>query len=58
MLKITEEIQDLILRRASYLEISRTALASGLMRGLRRDAVDKALTGRISLEEACRVARL
>ena len=52
VLKNDETIQDLISRRDSSQEISRSARAAGKMRFLREDALDKVFAGRTTLEEA------
>ena len=47
-----EDIQEMILRKAAALEITREAVASGRMRTLKQDAAEKAARGITTLEEA------
>ncbi len=55
ILKMTEGIKNLVLRRASESEISKVAVSEG-MRTLRADGVKKVQEGVTSLEEVMRVA--
>lgn len=55
ILKVTPELQDLIVNRASHRELYRQTRSQG-MRTLMEDAKDKALAGITSVEEAARVA--
>ncbi|MBI9077656.1 MAG: type II/IV secretion system protein [Desulfatibacillum sp.] len=52
ILKNDDTIQDLISRRDSSQEISRSARAAGKMRFLKEDALDKVFAGKTTLEEA------
>ena len=55
LLPVDQEVRDLVLARQPAAAIHRYAVQSG-MRTLEQDAVEKALVGLISLEEARRVA--
>jgi len=52
VLHVDDTIRDMILRRASAHEMTRTAVQAGLMRTLRDDAAHKVALGVTSLEEA------
>ncbi len=54
-LTVTEQIQQLILHRASSHEIARAAIAAGQMRTLRQDGWQKILKGQTTPEEVLRV---
>jgi type IV pilus assembly protein PilB len=52
VLRVDEEIQELILRGSSAQEISRAAVKAGKLRMLKEDAADKVARGITTLEEA------
>lgn len=52
VLVIDDKVQDMILKRCSAQEITRTAHESGRLRTLKEDAADKVIRGVTSLEEA------
>ena len=52
---VTEEIQDLIIKRATSAEIQRKAQEQGMVT-MRQDGVFKALSGRTTLSEVNRVS--
>jgi type IV pilus assembly protein PilB len=52
VLRVDEEIQELILRGSSAQEISRAAVRAGKLRMLKEDAADKVARGITTLEEA------
>lgn len=56
VMEVTEEIQNLIVRRATSTEIQRKAIEQGGMVTMRQDGYLKALTGLTTLDEVNRVA--
>lgn len=52
ILSLNESTRELILKRATYLEIARAAQASGALQTLAADALGKAASGLITLESA------
>jgi len=57
LLTLTEELQELIVRRAPLSEISQAAIASGMIT-LMKDGVSKVKSGITTLEEVLRVVSL
>ena len=55
VMEVTEQIQELIVKRATSSEIQRQAIAQGMIT-MREDGYIKALTGLTTLEEVNRVA--
>jgi type IV pilus assembly protein PilB len=55
ILKIDEQIQNMITRKAASREIARAAVEAGKLRLLREDAVDKVCRGITTVEEALSV---
>jgi type IV pilus assembly protein PilB len=52
VLRVDDEVQDMILRGNSAQEISRAAVSAGKLRLLKEDAADKVARGITTLEEA------
>ena len=57
LLRMTEPIRDMVMRRANASEIAREALASGDLNLLRHDGYDKARAGMTTIDEVMRIAR-
>ena len=55
--RVTEKIQDLILKRSTSLEIEKLARAEGMI-SMREDGYLKALSGLTSIDEVNRVASM
>ncbi len=55
VLRIDEEVQDMIMRRASAAEINRALIQAGKLRTLREDAAQKVCRGETTVEEAISV---